>query len=400
MDGYDSDDLSGMVSKITSGATEALGKIEMTGYASDNITSMTSTISDSTTNSLGDITMTGYDPNTDNLSSSVTTGNTFTDTTTPSNSSISISNKTSYTRSSSSFTLSLSAYDSNGVTAYCLSTSSSIPSRSSSCFISVSSASTFSKTISNVSIIGGSGWSYIYGWFKDSSGNVSLTFSDSIYCPTNGSCSSSVDNTAPSNPTNYTSLSRNGNVYLSWNNPNDSDFHLVKVYRTTSTNPSAYDLTLIYSGSSTHDTDYLLTNYTTYYFYIFAYDYSGNVSLGLYVSGTPYIPISSSDLLLLQGAEIYGQDGQYLGDITGQYNTNSIFNSYGTYGSNYSSKSIWNTYVNYGSSYGSNSAFNSYTTTPPIIYKNSVAVGYLTTNSYKTPRIDSRSLILYKNSFY
>ncbi len=74
MDGYDSDDLSGMVSKITSGATGALGKIEMTGYSSDNITSMTSTIADATTNSLGDITMTGYDPNTDNLSSSVTTG--------------------------------------------------------------------------------------------------------------------------------------------------------------------------------------------------------------------------------------------------------------------------------------------------------------------------------------
>ena len=209
-----------------------------------------------------------------------------------------------------------------------------------------------------------------------------------------------TDNTAPSNPTNYTSLSVNGNVYLSWYNPNDSDFHLVKVYRTTSTNPSADDLTLIYSGSSTNYTDYLVTNYTTYYFYIFAYDYSGNASSGLYVSGTPYIPISSSDLLVLQGAKIYGQDGQYLGDITGQYNTNSIFNSYGTYGSSYSSTSIWNTYGNYGSSYGSYSAFNSYTTTPPIIYKNSVAVGYLTTNSYKTPRIDPRSLILYKNSFY
>ena len=67
-------DLSGVIEEITSGATGALGKIEMTGYSSDNITSMTSTITDATTNSLGDITMTGYDPNTDNLSSSVTTG--------------------------------------------------------------------------------------------------------------------------------------------------------------------------------------------------------------------------------------------------------------------------------------------------------------------------------------
>ena len=228
---------------------------------------------------------------------------------------------------------------------------------------------------------------------SSSSDNTSSTTTTSDDDTTN------TDNTAPSNPTNYTSLSANGNVYLSWYNPNDSDFNLVKVYRTTSTNASA-NLTLIYSGSSTNYTDYSVTNYTTYYFYIFAYDNSGNASSGLYVSGYPHIPISSSDLLVLQGAAIYGQDGQYLGDITGQYNTNSILNSYGTYGSSYSSTSIWNTYGNYGSSYGSNSAFNSYTTTPPIIYKNSVAIGYLTTNSLKTPRIDPRSLILYKNSFY
>lgn len=59
--------------------------------------------------------------------------------------------------------------------------------------------------------------------------------------------------------------------------------------------------------------------------------------------------------------------------------------------------------------YGLYSPFNSYTTTPPKIYKNSVLVGYLTTNSYISPcfyyfcltaRIDPRSLILYKNSFY
>ena len=131
------------------------------------------------------------------------------------------------------------------------------------------------------------------------------------------------------------------------------------------------------------------------------------------MSGYPYISISSSDLLLLQGAEIYGQDGQYLGDITGQYNTNSIFNSYGTYGSTYGSTSIWYKYGNYGGSYGLYSPFNSYTTTPPKIRKNMqsllVRVGYLTTNSNITPciyyfcltaRIDPRSLILYKNSFY
>jgi len=70
MDGYDSDDLSGMVEKITSGGIGALGKIEMTGYSSDNITSMTSTITTSTTNSLGNITMEGFDK--DNIPSDIT----------------------------------------------------------------------------------------------------------------------------------------------------------------------------------------------------------------------------------------------------------------------------------------------------------------------------------------
>jgi hypothetical protein len=74
MDGYDNNDLSGMVTNITSGATGALGDISMDGYSSDNLTDFTSTITSSVTDSLSNITMTGYDPNTDNLSSSVTSG--------------------------------------------------------------------------------------------------------------------------------------------------------------------------------------------------------------------------------------------------------------------------------------------------------------------------------------
>jgi hypothetical protein len=70
MDDYDYNDLAVMVSKITSGATEALSKIEMDGYSSDNITSMTSTITTSTTNSLGNIKMEGFDK--DNIPSDIT----------------------------------------------------------------------------------------------------------------------------------------------------------------------------------------------------------------------------------------------------------------------------------------------------------------------------------------
>ena len=70
------------------------------------------------------------------------------DTTAPSNGSISISNKTSYTYSSTNLSLSLSAYDSNGVSAYCLSSSSYTPSASSTCWTSITNTSNFS--ISNV----------------------------------------------------------------------------------------------------------------------------------------------------------------------------------------------------------------------------------------------------------
>jgi hypothetical protein len=46
----------------------------------------------------------------------------------------------------------------------------------------------------------------------------------------------------------------------------------------------------------------------------------------------------------LDGASVVTEDGDYLGRITNRYATDSIFNSYGTYGSRYSSNSIWNDY--------------------------------------------------------
>jgi hypothetical protein len=74
MDDYDATDLSGMVTNITSGATGALGNISMEGYSSDNVSAFTTTITSSVTDSLSNITMDGYNSNTDNLSSSVTSG--------------------------------------------------------------------------------------------------------------------------------------------------------------------------------------------------------------------------------------------------------------------------------------------------------------------------------------
>jgi hypothetical protein len=82
--------------------------------------------------------------------------------------------------------------------------------------------------------------------------------------------------------------------------------------------------------------------------------------------------------------ELYSNDGKtYLGKLTtNEFDAESIFNEYGTYGSPYSSKSIWNEYGKYGSKYSNESAFNEYATKPPIIVFDGEIIGYLTTNAY------------------
>jgi hypothetical protein len=52
-----------MVSKVTAGATGALGRITMTGYSSDNLSSMVEKVSAGATGALGRISMSGYDYN-------------------------------------------------------------------------------------------------------------------------------------------------------------------------------------------------------------------------------------------------------------------------------------------------------------------------------------------------
>lgn len=97
---------------------------------------------------------------------------------------------------------------------------------------------------------------------------------------------------------------------------------------------------------------------------------------------------------------IFAQDNTFLGLInTNPYDSDSVCNAYGTYGSKYSSSSIWDKYASYGSDYASYSAFNEYTSTPPIIYSYDgstlTPLYYLTTNTIKLPRIDSFSLMAY-----
>ncbi len=66
------------------------------------------------------------------------------------------------------------------------------------------------------------------------------------------------------------------------------------------------------------------------------------------------------DFADLEGAVIVAQDKEFLGVISiDKYDSDSIANRYGSYGSKYSSKCIFNHYSRYGSEYSSLSAFNS-----------------------------------------
>lgn len=82
---------------------------------------------------------------------------------------------------------------------------------------------------------------------------------------------------------------------------------------------------------------------------------------------------------------LYSNDGKtYLGKlVTSPYDSDGIWNTYGTYGSKYNAESIWNTYGTYGSKYSSESAFNEYASSPPKIVDNGGKfVGYLTANTF------------------
>jgi len=92
---------------------------------------------------------------------------------------------------------------------------------------------------------------------------------------------------------------------------------------------------------------------------------------------------------------LFAEDGTYLGKLTtNEFDSDSIFNEYGTYGSKYSSKSIWNEYGTYGSKYSSQSAFNDYTFTPPyIVTSDGTIYGRLTTNKFISGAISPYSIL-------
>ena len=100
---------------------------------------------------------------------------------------------------------------------------------------------------------------------------------------------------------------------------------------------------------------------------------------------------------------LYGglNNSVYLGCLNcNSFDTESVCNSFGTYGSSFANNSIWNQFGTYGSSFNSYSPWNSFSLNGPVIIGSDLLVyGYFTTNSFKTSRTSITSYLNVLNYF-
>lgn len=97
---------------------------------------------------------------------------------------------------------------------------------------------------------------------------------------------------------------------------------------------------------------------------------------------------------VLRGAAIIAQDNQntFLGKVANKYDSDSIFNKYGSYGGRYSSESIWNQFGVFGNKFNIHSPHNQFSTNPPMLIKSGKVIGYLSANRAVTPSISPNLL--------
>jgi len=106
------------------------------------------------------------------------------------------------------------------------------------------------------------------------------------------------------------------------------------------------------------------------------------IGLSLCISVNLFADTDSDIARLLNGATVIAQDEKntYIGKLCNKYDSESIFNEYGIYGSKFSPTSIWNEFSAFGSPFSAYSAFNKLTLTPPVIIKNGKIIAYITVN--------------------
>lgn len=104
---------------------------------------------------------------------------------------------------------------------------------------------------------------------------------------------------------------------------------------------------------------------------------------------------------LIRDSKIITQDDEntYLGNLSNEFNSESIFNEFGSYGSEFSSKSIWNEFSTFGNEFNAYSPFNKFSTKPPMLIKKGKIVGFLTTNKSINNGISPNLLKALKEEF-
>ncbi len=99
----------------------------------------------------------------------------------------------------------------------------------------------------------------------------------------------------------------------------------------------------------------------------------------------------------LDGAIVINADNEYIGAITASLDPDSIFSTFGDYGSKFSKKSIWNKFGDNGSRFNSKSPWSRFSSTPPRIVKDRKVIGYLTANRAVKGGVNISCVIAYPN---
>lgn len=83
----------------------------------------------------------------------------------------------------------------------------------------------------------------------------------------------------------------------------------------------------------------------------------------------------------------------------GRFDSDSVCNRFGDYGSRFSDKSIWNRFGGYGSRFEDHSPWNKFATAPPaIVDSQGNFYGYFTANRYHDKRTTDRSFLAFLNN--
>ena len=92
-------------------------------------------------------------------------------------------------------------------------------------------------------------------------------------------------------------------------------------------------------------------------------------------------------------ATLVADDGTFLGKVSSsRFDSDSICNRFGNFGSEFSVTSVRNALSQYGSRFSSQSAYNQFTSSPPAIMYLGAEIGFLTKNEFLTGAVDPEVL--------